>query len=564
MRRIGNPRLAWLLALLLSWAPFSTAAAPRDESATTTATAQAEAATTDADAAMERGLDREREKNWSGAIEVYRDAMAKWPSRTDFRRRMRLCELHFKLGKRYHDASFRSVLLRLPREQSADLYSEVLERIQSFYVDSVGLEPLLRHGLDNLEVALRDPTFLKLNATTTEPARIAWVREQYKGLRSRLAVADRESAVALALQAADLGRHGLGIEATPILLEFTYGACDALDDFTSYLTPDKLEDLYAMIDGNFVGLGVELKGTPEGLKLVGVIRGGPAWEAGLVAGDQIVKIAGQPVKGLGLDEAANRLQGTEGSSVELEVLKRDSSLAVLRLVRRHVDVESVTRATIVDESRGIGYVQLSGFQKSSTDEIDQAISGLAEQGMKTLVLDLRGNPGGLLNVAVDIADRFIETGVIVSTRGRASGQSQVFQAGGRPRWRMPLYVLVDRESASASEILAGALQDHKRAVIVGDRTYGKGSVQSIFSLRSAPAGLKLTTAKFYSPLDRAYSERGVTPDMPVKPHVVARPVDGAEPEGLDEPPTGDPRTDPVLAAAIRAADESSRAQASAR
>ena len=127
-----------------------------------------------------------------------------------------------------------------------------------------------------------------------------------------------------------------------------------------------------------------------------------------------------------------------------------------------------------------------------------------------------------------------------------------------------MYVLTDRDSASASEILAGALQDHKRAVIVGDRTYGKGSVQSIFSLRSAPAGLKLTTAKFYSPTDRAYSERGVTPDMPVKVHVAARPVDGAEPEGLDETQLGDPRTDPVLAAAIRASDEGARAQASAR
>mgnify|MGYP001031799092 CR=1 FL=1 len=562
MRRIGTPRLAWLLALLLSWSPVATTlAAPREEPA---ASAPAERATVEVDAAMERGLEKERRKDWSGAIEVYRGAMEKWPGRTDFRRRLRLCELHFKLGKRYHDASFRTVLLRLPREQSTELYSEVLERIQSFYVEAVGLEPLLRHGLDNLEVALRDPTFLKLNATTTEPERIAWLREQYKAMRGRLAVADREAALALALQAADLARHGLGIEATPILLEFTYGACDALDDFTSYLTPDKLEDLYAMIDGNFVGLGVELKGATEGLKLVGVIRGGPAWEAGLVAGDQIVKIAGQPVKGLALDEAANRLQGTEGTSVDLEVLKRDATVAVVRLIRRHVDVESVTRAKIVDEGRGIGYVQLAGFQKSSTDELDQAISGLVNLGMKTLVLDLRGNPGGLLNVAVDIADRFIDSGVIVSTRGRATGQSQVFQAGGRARWRMPMYVLTDRDSASASEILAGALQDHKRAVIVGDRTYGKGSVQSIFSLRSAPAGLKLTTAKFYSPTDRAYSERGVTPDMPVKVHVAARPVDGAEPEGLDETQLGDPRTDPVLAAAIRASDEGARAQASAR
>ena len=130
-------------------------------------------------------------------------------------------------------------------------------------------------------------------------------------------------------------------------------------------------------------------------------------------------------------------------------------------------------------------------------------------------MDLRGNPGGLLNVAVEIAERFIDSGLIVSTRGRAQGQTQALSANGRARWRMPLYILVDHDSASASEILAGALQDHRRATILGARTYGKGSVQSIFSLRSAPAGLKLTTAKFYSPLNRPYSEQGVQPDIPI-------------------------------------------------
>ena len=267
------------------------------------------------------------------------------------------------------------------------------------------------------------------------------------------------------------------------------------------------------------------------------------------------------MKGLSLDEAANRLQGAEGTSVDLEVLKRDGDRRDVRLVRRHVEVESITRAKIVDPAEGIGYVQLAGFQKTSTEELDQAISGLQALGMRTLVLDLRGNPGGLLNVAVEIAERFIDEGVIVSTRGRASGQSQVFRASGRARWRMPVYLLVDHDSASASEILAGALQDHRRATVIGERTYGKGSVQSIFSLRSAPAGLKLTTAKFYSPQNRPYSEQGVTPDIPVKTRdrrQARRPTAGDD-DPLDEAIIGDPKLDPVLAAAIRAAQGRSQA-----
>ena len=162
--------------------------------------------------------------------------------------------------------------------------------------------------------------------------------------------------------------------------------------------------------------------------------------------------------------------------------------------------------------------------------------------MRTLVLDLRGNPGGLLNVAVEIAERFIDEGVIVSTRGRANGQSQVLRASGRARWRMPVYLLVDHDSASASEILAGALQDHHRATVIGERTYGKGSVQSIFSLRSAPAGLKLTTAKFYSPrnrpLQRARSHPRRAGENTHRRQARRRPAMKSAP--LDESVIGDP------------------------
>lgn len=504
------------------------------------------------DAELQRALDFERRRNWAAAIEVYQTAVEKWPGRVEFGRRMRLCEIHFKLTRRYQDASFRDVLLELPEERALELYREVLDRIDSQYVDAVPLEPLTRRGLDNLEVALRDPNFLKRNAGAVDPNRVAWLRENLRKRRAGLIVPDRDSAVRAALDAAALARQAVGMSATPVLLEFTCGACDALDDFTSYLTPSKLDDLYAMIDGNFVGLGVELKNDVEGLRIVGVIRGGPAWESGLEAGDQITAVGGRSIKGLGLDEAANRLQGSEGTFVDIDVLRKDGATRPYRLARRHVEVESVTQSRILDSDGRIGYVRLAGFQKTSPEEIDQAVAELNRLGMQALILDLRGNPGGLLNVAVEIADRFIPQGVIVSTRGRAYGQNQVFKATGEGRWKFPLLVLIDRDSASASEILAGALQDHHRAVVVGERSYGKGSVQSIFSLRSAPAGLKLTTAKFYSPRNRPYSEQGVSPDLAIKTRIAAKPSDPASAIG-ESNELGDPASDLVLAAAVRAA-----------
>jgi carboxyl-terminal processing protease len=506
----------------------------------------------DPTAVLDRGLDQERARNWPAAIEVYRDALERWPSRVEFSRRLRLCEIHFKLQRRYTDSSFRQVLLPLPLAQAAELYDEVVERIQTNYVDPVPLEPLVRHGLDNFEVALRDPVFLQTNAPAAAAERVNWLRETLRQYRANLVVPDRAGAVRTALACCELARGAIGMAGSPVLLEFTCGACDALDDFTSYLTPDKLEDLYAMIDGNFVGLGIELKVDKAGLRLMGVIRGGPAWEAGLQPGDLIVEVGGRSIKGQTLDEAANRLQGAEGTTVELVLQRRDGSRQNFRLVRRHVDVESVTKVKVVDPAAGIGYLRLSGFQKTSAEELDQAIAALLRQKMSLLVIDLRGNPGGLLNVAVEIAERFLDAGLIVSTRGRAQGQTQMLAAGGRARWRMPLYILVDHDSASASEILAGALQDHQRATVVGTRTYGKGSVQSIFSLRSAPAGLKLTTAKFYSPRNRPYSEQGVQPDVLVQPRIAAKPVDEAV-LLREEANFGDPAQDPVLAAAIRTA-----------
>ena len=507
----------------------------------------------DATATLDRALGFERKHLWSAAVQVYRDAKLKWPSRLDFKQRLHLCEMHLRLARRYGDQSFRNVLLRLSRDKSLDLFDEMVERIQSFYVDDVPLDPLFRRGLDNLEVALRDPNFafLKLNAPTATAEQLAYLRDQIRYRRDVLLVPNSDSARRQIAEVCELARQSAGISAAAVVLEFVFGICEALpDDYTAYLTPDKLDDMFAMIDGNFVGLGVELKLDDQGLRLVGVIRGGPAAEAGIKAGDRIVAVGGTSVRGLGLDEAAGRLQGNEGTIVDVTIQHSSKETQNYRLMRRHVEVESIAQAKIIEPALGVGYIQLIGFQKTSTEELDRAMVRLQRQGMRYLVLDLRGNPGGLLNVAVDIADRFVDQGVIVSTRGRAPGQSQVFRAKPDKPYTMPVAILVDRDSASASEILAGALKELNRATVIGDRSFGKGSVQSIFELRTVPAGLKLTTAKFYSPNNNPYSERGVEPD--VKVSVMARPASYDHPEDQDSEikEFGDPAKDDVLGRAL--------------
>lgn len=560
-RTIGTASLIWLVVLGTAWGdpPHSEsnpAAKPTvaidsrsATDSTTGAIPQVDHRVVDpADATLEQALDLERKRDWSSAMTVYEDALEKWPDHTRFRHRLRLCEIHYRLNRRYQDQSFRKTLLHLSNDQALQVLDEIFERIETNYVEPVRIEPLLRGGLDNLEVALRDPVFLKANVPQASADRVLWLRDRLRQERARVVARDRIDARRFVIQIQETSRQAIGLSAVAVVLEFAFGACDALDDYTSCLTPDKLEDLYAMIDGNFVGLGVELKLDHDSLLLLSIIHGGPAEQAGLKAGDRIVQINDRAVKGLSIDEAASRLQGEEGSRLAITVLKRDGASKRFTLIRRSVEVESVPQSKIVDQAAGIGYVQLTGFQKSSLDELRRAIARLEAKGMRYLVLDLRGNPGGLLNVAVSIADQFLDRGVIVTTRGRGAEQSEIYRATGRSVWHMPVSILIDHESASASEILAGALQENGRARIVGRRSFGKGSVQSIFSLRTAPAGLKLTTAKFYSPLDRPYSEQGVPPDILVR--TAAKPK-GSDP--LRDVEFGDPKTDPVLTQAIQTA-----------
>ncbi len=502
--------------------------------------------TTSPEEALDKALELERNRQWTAAIEIYEAAVRKWPGKADFRHRLRLCEAHFRLSRRYQDPSFRKVLLPLTREQSLGLLDEVLERIDSHYVDQISFVPLMRLGLDNLEVALRDPVFLQTNAAGADPERVKWLRRSLQTRREQLSITNRAEARQFVSEACDLARRALGLAPASVILEFVYASCDALDDYSNYLSPDKLDDLYAVIDGNFVGLGVELKGDPSGLLLVGVIPGGPAAEAGLKAGDIITEIDGKSIEGQSLDEAASKLQGEEGSGVVVATLGKDGTNRNVPLKRRPVEVLSVPQSRIVDNLLGVGYVQLTGFQKTSTEELKRSIGQLQQQGMKFLVLDLRGNPGGLLDVAVEIADLFMDQGIIVSTRGRAGNQNSVYRAANGSLWKMPVAVLVDHDSASASEILAGALKDNHRATVIGEQSYGKGSVQSIFPLRTVPAGLKLTTAKFYSPTNRAYSEQGVQPDLAVR--TVAKPAGNAPVASTVE--IGNPDKDPVLERAI--------------
>ena len=304
------------------------------------------------------------------------------------------------------------------------------------------------------------------------------------------------------------------VDDTTLLRDAIQGMLAGLDPHSTFLEPEDFEEIKISTDGKFGGLGIEVT-TEDGLiKVVTPIDGTPAFDAGIHPGDLILMIDDIPVRGMSLKDAVDKMRGEPGSEIKLTVSRQgENDPLEFKLVRAIIKVQSV-RGKILED--GFGYVRLSSFQSGTAQSLRSKINQLNEANggiLNGLVLDLRNNPGGVLTGAVEVSDLFLGEGEIVSTRGRASTSGQSFTA--RPDDVIddaPMIVLVNGGSASASEIVAGALQDHRRAIIMGTKTFGKGSVQTVIPMNNGGA-LKLTTARYYTPSERSIQARGIEPDI---------------------------------------------------
>ncbi|HEX5447265.1 MAG TPA: S41 family peptidase [Pirellulales bacterium] len=494
---------------------------------------------------LDRGRRLEGERRWGEALTLYEDALRLHPTAPHFEQRLYLSRIHYDLGRRYSDRSFRETVRTMDARQAIDLYSEVLQQVQRHYVDNPNWRRLADSGITELEVALADPLFLEANLPQAPKARVERFRHDLRSRVGAQKIDNRHAAVEVAGRAARLCRAELGLAESATIHEFICGAANALDPYSAFLTASQLNEVYSQIEGNFVGLGVELKSDNGALLIVKVIPGSPAQRAGIAASDRIVAVDGRSTSELSTDQAANLLQGQEGSYVTVTAVTAGQAPRQVRVRREHVEVPSIEDAAIVDSAFGVAYLKLTCFQKTTSRDLDTALWKLHRQGMRALIIDLRKNPGGLLTTAVEVVDKFVDRGTIVSTHGRNRAEDYVYSAREAGTWRVPLVVLIDGDSASASEIFAGAIRDFGRGVIVGSRSYGKGSVQGIFPLNLANSGLRLTTAKFYSPKGKPFSGIGVTPEVMVR-HRVARPV-------LDQADEAAAPADEALEEAIRQA-----------
>lgn len=514
----------------------------------------------------------EKEARWSELLAYYESALKTHRDHPLLLRKYRSARSHYDIICRYYDSSFASLLLSARVEDNLVLFDEVIDKIQESHIDAPHWNDLFYSGLKDLQIALTESVFLQKHQLDAKAPQITQFERELQAMIAPWEVGSREDLRNAVLHVTYLAQKTLGINASAVLLEFICGVANSLDPHTAFLTKNQLNDTFSTINGDLVGLGVELKSDQHSLYIFRVISGGPAQEAGLRGGDRILTVDGKPTQGLDTNRAADMLLGEVNTPIRLLVQSPSSQPRYLDVRRRHIKVPSVEDVKMLNDH--LGYLKLNCFQSTTTAEMREALWNLHSQGMRCLVVDLRHNPGGLLLVSIEVANLFLEKGVIVTTRVHPQDPGTPYMATATGTWRTPLVVLIDEDSASASEVFAGAIRDHGRGVIVGRRSYGKGTVQLVHRLKGVGkngdiAGLRLTVEKFYSPDGISCSTIGVDPDIMVEPgqaqrQMVARPVDGQIPARSTEPfssqtplalaPSSAPN-DPYIVKAIETARE---------
>lgn len=450
---------------------------------------------------------------WPELVSLCETAARKGELSNELYQRYDLAKIHCDLDRRSAEKAYQEALQHITEGEARQLFIECLGRINSHHVTNPDFHKLISRGCLALQVAISDPRFQSVHARQATPDRIALFQRHIQQIIEGRSIASLTDAETVAIWIVRAAQSVVGIPPAVTFLEMTAASVGGLDEYSAFLTTGQLNDLYAQIEGNFVGLGVELKSAKDGLLVVHVISGSPAERSGLKAGDHLIGIAGKPIAGMHVDAAAQMLQGPEGSRVTLAVLRGVGPARAMTVRREHVEIPSIEDVELLDRLNGIGYLHITSFQKKTAADLDTAMRQLDASGMRSLIIDLRGNPGGLLSAAVDVSDLFIDRGLVVATRGRSPEEDFNYTASHSGTWHMPLTLLIDGDSASSSEIFAGAIRDHNRGKIIGSRSYGKGSIQGIFPMDVAGVGMRLTTAHFYSPTGQPYSRVGVSPDL---------------------------------------------------
>ena len=459
---------------------------------------------------FEKGSRLEGERKWAEALSFYEEALRKHPTRTELQQRVTVSRAHYDVSRRYGDTSYTAALDQLRDRDALAIYDEVLLKIQSNYVHEPKWQQIVYAGLTNLEVALTEPAFVTKNLPRVPADRLGGLQRAIRQLTTARRVDDRNQALA---HIASIGRtldQQYGLPSQAVILEFASGAAAALDEYSGFLTGGQMDEVFSQIEGNFVGLGVELKTEPAGLLIVNVIPTGPAAQGGIKPGERIIEVDGKTTADC-LARYAGRhaprrqkgarsrwwLQNEAGEPRRLQpdAPPRRSAQRRASEDRRSAAAHRLFQADQLPEDdqprRRCGPVEAARARDAAPDHRPPRQPRRPPESGRRCGRQVRDGRADRRHPRPQPA------------RGFRSHAAQI--AG---TWRVPLVVLIDHDSASASEIFAGAIRDHRRGTVVGEKSYGKGSVQGIFPLAAANVGMRLTTAKWYTPSGQAISGAG--------------------------------------------------------
>ncbi len=481
----------------------------------------------------------EKNHDWRGACCFYDELLHRNREDTSLRQAYQRCLRRYRIVGRHQDKLYRTALERLTPAQALDLYVHVLETIDRVYTERQKSSPaaLFAQGLEELRLASEEPIFNREYFSAVAPEKLDAFRKKLDEWRQRTIASRseaRDQVFAIGRTAQQICSGGRPILLTVITLEFLSGACNALDEFTFFLTPGRYREVQAALRGRLVSIGVDLEVIDEQLVIHRVYPRSPAEKARLMPRDRIVRIEGQSAQELTVERAAELLRGKSGTPVRLEIVPFDSLDGEIRFIeikRAAVMVPSVESELLPEpftfdleggmkDVLPIGKLTINYFQESTLQEVKDALTALQANGMKVLILDLRHNPGGLFRSAVEVAEMFLPEGIIVVSQShflKDRKLSGTIRAEHPDALLVPMVVLIDGETASAAEVLAGALKDNARAKLVGQPTFGKGTLQWVIQLdkpyfERMPAGIRITVAKLLSPHWQPYSGKGVEPN----------------------------------------------------
>jgi carboxyl-terminal processing protease len=483
------------------------------------------------DSLRRNALTCESRGDWAEACRWYDEILRRDRDQPAVRKAYQRCLRRYQLVRRHRDDSYRQLLTRLTPTQALDVYEQVLATVAAAYVDrgKAQFSSLFQEGVQELRYALQENLFVQEHFAGVPSDIMSAFRERADSWSDHKVASGREAreqVLALVRAGQEVGLPPRSGTVTVIALEFACGACNALDEYTLFLTPAAYSDTQPPPRARSASVGMDLSLMDDHLVISRVYPRGPAREAGILRHDRLLKINGESVSALSPEAAAERLRGEADTIVKLEILTPGQvDSRVVELARRAVTAPSVefemqTAMTDTSEMVPIGILRILSFEENTVQEVKEALASLQTDGMRVLILDLRGNPGGLFKSAVHVAALFLGDVVVVITQSpHAEYHNKSHRYHVPNPVEVPMVVLIDGETASAAEVLAGALKEHRRATLVGQTTLGKGSIQCLIPLDrppldKTPGGIRITVARIYSPTAQPYSGVGISPDVP--------------------------------------------------